>query len=115
MKRLSLALLQEWKQYELFEREARVLASLRHPSIPRYVEHFELELPAGDAGVECVHGTPTDDTKCRDRSVTGLQSIELVYAYRCPLGDLTDVGPPPGCIQIPLGPDLNFLLACCPN
>lgn len=30
-----------WKDVELAEREARVLAALEHPSLPRYVEHFE--------------------------------------------------------------------------
>ena len=30
-----------WKEVELAEREARVLATLDHPLLPRYVEHFE--------------------------------------------------------------------------
>jgi hypothetical protein len=30
-----------WKDVELAEREARVLASLSHPKLPAYVEHFE--------------------------------------------------------------------------
>src|SRR5262252_7359164 len=30
-----------WKDVELAEREARVLASLDHPSLPKYVDHFE--------------------------------------------------------------------------
>lgn len=30
-----------WKEVELAEREARVLAALSHPSLPRYVDHFE--------------------------------------------------------------------------
>ena len=30
-----------WKDVELAEREARVLAVLSHPRLPRYVEHFE--------------------------------------------------------------------------
>jgi serine/threonine protein kinase len=30
-----------WKDVELAEREARVLASLSHPSLPAYVDHFE--------------------------------------------------------------------------
>lgn len=32
-----------WKDVEMAEREARVLASLSHPRLPRYVEHFEEE------------------------------------------------------------------------
>lgn len=30
-----------WKDVELAEREARVLATIDHPLVPRYVEHFE--------------------------------------------------------------------------
>lgn len=30
-----------WKDVELAEREARTLASLTHPNLPRYIEHFE--------------------------------------------------------------------------
>lgn len=30
-----------WKDVELAEREARVLSTLRHPSLPTYVHHFE--------------------------------------------------------------------------
>jgi len=30
-----------WKDVELAEREARTLASLDHPHLPRYIEHFE--------------------------------------------------------------------------
>lgn len=30
-----------WKDVELAEREARTLASLDHPRLPRYIEHFE--------------------------------------------------------------------------
>lgn len=32
-----------WKDVELAEREARVLAELSHPKLPKYVEHFEEE------------------------------------------------------------------------
>jgi serine/threonine protein kinase len=32
-----------WKDVELAEREARTLASLTHPNLPRYIEHFEEE------------------------------------------------------------------------
>ena len=41
MKALSLKRMANWKQLELFEREAGTLASLSHPCIPRYVAHFE--------------------------------------------------------------------------
>ncbi len=41
VKALSLKRMANWKQLELFEREASTLASLAHPCIPRYVAHFE--------------------------------------------------------------------------
>jgi hypothetical protein len=43
VKALELARISDWKQVELFEREASVLKALDHPCIPRYVEHFTLE------------------------------------------------------------------------
>lgn len=38
---LSACSLKDWKQLELFEREAKVLESLDHPGIPRYLASFE--------------------------------------------------------------------------
>ncbi len=43
LKALSLKRMQDWKQLELFEREAQVLAKLDHPQIPRYVDHFHVD------------------------------------------------------------------------
>jgi hypothetical protein len=41
LKALSLKALRDWKQLELFQREAKVLQGLSHPGIPRYLEYFE--------------------------------------------------------------------------
>lgn len=41
IKRFSVRGAEAWKDVELAEREARVLAQLDHPDLPRYVEHFE--------------------------------------------------------------------------
>ncbi|GBF99745.1 serine threonine kinase [Raphidocelis subcapitata] len=41
IKAMSLRGLRDWKQLELFQREAVVLQGLAHPSIPRYLEYFE--------------------------------------------------------------------------
>lgn len=43
LKQLRLAKMGDWKALELFEREARVLASLSHPGIPRLYEFFALD------------------------------------------------------------------------
>jgi hypothetical protein len=41
IKRFTIRGAKSWKDVELAEREATVLASLSHPNLPRYVEHFE--------------------------------------------------------------------------
>jgi serine/threonine protein kinase len=41
IKRFDVRGARSWKDVELAEREARVLATLDHPLLPRYVEHFE--------------------------------------------------------------------------
>ena len=38
IKSLSLKGLSEWEQIELFEREAKILATLNHPAIPQYID-----------------------------------------------------------------------------
>jgi serine/threonine protein kinase len=41
IKRFDLRNARAWKEVELAEREARVLATLQHPLLPRYVDHYE--------------------------------------------------------------------------
>lgn len=41
VKALSLKNLRDWKQLELFEREAQTLENLDHPGIPKYIDSFE--------------------------------------------------------------------------
>jgi serine/threonine protein kinase len=41
IKRYDVRGARSWKEVELAEREARVLATIDHPNVPRYVEHFE--------------------------------------------------------------------------
>lgn len=43
LKVLSLRGMKGWKELDLFEREARVLRSLKHPSIAEYIDHFEVD------------------------------------------------------------------------
>ena len=43
VKSLDLSRLERWKDQELFEREIGVLEQLKHPQIPRYIEHFTPE------------------------------------------------------------------------
>ncbi|BBN10225.1 hypothetical protein MPTK1_5g01970 [Marchantia polymorpha subsp. ruderalis] len=43
LKAITLKFMKGWKDLELFEREARVLKSLRHPGIPEYIDYFEVD------------------------------------------------------------------------
>ncbi|MBE9126965.1 MULTISPECIES: serine/threonine protein kinase [unclassified Coleofasciculus] len=43
LKVLSLRRMADWKKMELFEREARILAQLNHPGIPRYLDYFQVD------------------------------------------------------------------------
>jgi len=43
LKALSLVGMTDWKVLELFEREAKVLACLNHPAIPKYLDYFQVE------------------------------------------------------------------------
>ncbi len=43
VKCLSFRKIEEWKTWELFEREARILKNLNHPKIPRYIDFFTQE------------------------------------------------------------------------
>ncbi|MEM9541517.1 MAG: serine/threonine-protein kinase [Cyanobacteria bacterium P01_E01_bin.42] len=45
IKVVSLYQVRDWKILELFEREAKVLASLEHPAIPKYLDYFYLDTP----------------------------------------------------------------------
>jgi ankyrin repeat protein/Tol biopolymer transport system component len=43
LKQLNVRNLGDWKLFELFEREARTLAQLVHPAIPRYLDSFQTD------------------------------------------------------------------------
>jgi eukaryotic-like serine/threonine-protein kinase len=43
IKAVSLKQLDDWKQVELLEREAQVLAQLNHPAIPKYLDYFQVD------------------------------------------------------------------------
>ncbi len=45
VKVISLREVKDWKIIELFEREAKVLASLEHPHIPRYIDYLTIDSP----------------------------------------------------------------------
>ncbi len=45
VKVISLREVKDWKIIELFEREAKVLASLEHPQIPKYIDYLTIDSP----------------------------------------------------------------------
>jgi hypothetical protein len=45
LKALSLKSLRDWKQLDLFKREAETLRALSHPSIPALLDYFECDTP----------------------------------------------------------------------
>jgi len=46
VKSLSLKSLRDWKQLDLFQREAQILENLSHPGVPRYIDSFEEDTPS---------------------------------------------------------------------
>ncbi|MEM9541519.1 MAG: serine/threonine-protein kinase [Cyanobacteria bacterium P01_E01_bin.42] len=45
IKVVSFRRVRDWKVLELFEREAKILASLEHPAIPKYFDYFHQDTP----------------------------------------------------------------------
>ena len=43
IKALSLKRAKDWKAIELFDREAKILAQLEHPAIPKYIDSFQVD------------------------------------------------------------------------
>jgi tRNA A-37 threonylcarbamoyl transferase component Bud32 len=68
VKRFRVRGAKSWKEVELAEREARVLASLSHPGIPRYIDHFE---EGGELFLvtEMIEGASLTDLKKSGRSL----------------------------------------------
>lgn len=86
IKKFRIGKAKSWKDVELAEREARILAALEHPRLPRYVEHFEeggaLYLVMQRIEGESVHarrkaGHPSDATEV----VRMLEDASDAFAY----------------------------------
>jgi serine/threonine protein kinase len=88
IKVLSLRGTNEWKGFELFEREAKVLAGLRHAGIPRYRDSFS----SGESGdyflvMDLVHGRPLADV-LSDKLSTKVARLDEAALRRIMLGVL---------------------------
>src|SRR5580658_5063461 len=98
LKELHLSRVDDWKVMELFEREARVLAALRHPSVPAYVDHFTIDAAAGPSfclvqqlapGVSLTDlvasGWRADEAEARRIAVAILDVLDHLHARVPPL------------------------------
>ena len=98
VKRLVLARARDWKRVELFEREARVLASLSHPSIPAFLHTGVFEQPDGMLSLllvqqyvegrtleEFVQGQVADETFARHIARDVLDVLAYLQARRPPI------------------------------
>ncbi|MDJ0738054.1 MAG: serine/threonine-protein kinase [Nostocaceae cyanobacterium] len=73
----------EWNDLKLFEREAQTLKSLSHPSIPRYLDYFEVNLPdfKGFALVQTYISAPTlEQHLSQGRTFTEVEVKEIAAA-----------------------------------
>ncbi len=86
LKRLGIANLEHWKQFDLFEREVAALKAIEHPFVPRWVDSHLDE----DAGVFVSVQTRVEGTTLREllRSRGGLTAVEVENYLRQALGIL---------------------------
>lgn len=98
VKALSLRSLRDWKQLELFQREAQILENLDHPGIPRYIDAFEedtdtdrsfflvQQLAAGRSLEDLVSsGWRADEAECRRIAVELLKILQYLGSRRPPV------------------------------
>jgi|GEM_PF-1607050 len=87
LKRLGIANLEHWKQFDLFEREVAALRAIEHPFVPRWVDSHLDE----DAGVFISVQTRVEGTTLREilRTRGGLTAQEVENYLRQALGILT--------------------------
>ena len=79
VKVLSLRSMKDWKVFDLFEREAKVLQGLDHPGIPHYIDRYGSEA-SGDyfLVMELVEGRPLRDFLDGDRRLS-VEQLRRVF------------------------------------
>jgi hypothetical protein len=98
LKELSLKGLKDWKQVELFEREARTLEGLDHPAIPDYVDYFQVdtadnrlfylaqEIAEGTSLADLVEaGWRADEAEARHIAESVLQVLDYLHTLNPPV------------------------------
>lgn len=93
VKRFRIRGARSWKDVELAEREARVLAGLDHPALPRYVDHFE-ESGCLFLVTELIEGTPLSELRRRGVAMSEADVVRLLDECRGLLGYLHHRAPP---------------------
>ena len=82
-----------WKDVELAEREARTLASLTHPNLPRYIEHFE-EAGALYLVMEMIEGESLAALRSRQRISSVAEVTRMMHDIAGALRYLHGRAPP---------------------
>lgn len=98
LKALSLKGIQDWKQLELFEREAKTLSQLDHPAIPNYIDYFQTdtagnrwfyivqELVSGHSLTELVQqGWRANQTEVRQLALQILNILKYLHELTPPI------------------------------
>jgi len=93
LKRFRIKGARSWKDVELAEREARVLSTLVHPNLPRYVDHFE-ENGCLFLVTERIEGTSLSALRAHTASFSESDVIRLLDDARSALGYLHHRAPP---------------------
>src|ERR1700722_1994136 len=82
-----------WKDVDLAEREARVLQSLSHPRLPRYIDHFE-ENGALYLAMEKIEGSSLASLRKRGQTLSEKEVMRLLHDAADVLAYLHGRSPP---------------------
>ena len=98
IKVVSLRQMTDWKILELFEREAKVLAHLHHPAIPKYLDYFQAdslndrcfylvqELADGESLAELIDkGWHPDEDTVQDIALQVLNILQYLHNLNPPV------------------------------
>ncbi len=93
LKRFDLRAATDWKRVELFERECKVLRSIRHPAVPRYLDQFEHD-GAYYLVMERVQGESLQERRQRGVLLSEAEVWRLLHEVGAILDELHAMQPP---------------------